>query len=169
MADANSGGGGPVPTGLDLFGQPIQPIRDRRGRPSYKKDKENQTFVSARAAAGWTHKAIADNMGIDEKTLRKHFSRELTDGAIHIRGMIIDVLVHRAQEGHVPSIRLLREILDEAGPVAPRNHAGREPEGDEDGEEEPKASVGKKEQRILDAQSVPDDYGDILQRIERRH
>ncbi len=169
MADANSGGGGPAPAGLDLFGKVLEPIRDRRGRPSYKKDKQNQTFVEARAAAGWTHKAIADNMGIDEKTLRKHFSRELTDGAIRVRGQIIDVLVRRMQEGHVPSIRLLREILDEAGPVAPRNHPGHDADGDDDGEEEPKAAVGKKEQRILDAQSVPDDYGDILQRIERRH
>lgn len=163
MADEKSGGVAPDAAARDLFGNTIEPIRDRRGRPSFKKDKENQQFVMVRVAEGWTHKAIAANMGIDEKTLRKHFSRELTDGGVHIRGMLLDVLVHKAREGHTPSVRLLLERLDGAGPLAPRNH----PRADDD--DDPKApALGKKEQRVQDAQAVPDDYGDIYARLEGR-
>lgn len=96
---------------LDMFGQPLLPIRDRRGRPSFRKDKENQDFVSVRVAAGWSHKRIAENMGIDEKTLRKHFSRELEFGAVLIDGVMLDVLLRRCREGHAPSVKQLRERL----------------------------------------------------------
>lgn len=96
-----------------MFGQPVQPIRDRRGRPSFKKDKENQDFVAVRIAAGWSQKRIAENMGVDEKTLRKHFSRELENGAVLVDGVMLDVLLRRVREGHVPSVRQLRERLVE--------------------------------------------------------
>jgi hypothetical protein len=157
------------PADIDLFGSPIQPIRDRRGRPSFRKDKPNQDFVMVRAAAGWTHKRIAEDMGIDEKTLRKHFSRELENGAVFIDGLMLDVLLRRVREGHTPSIRQLRERLQDAGPTAPRS--GRKvDEGDEDDEAAATASpLGKKEQRVQDAQVIPEDYGDIFEKMNRRH
>jgi transcriptional regulator with XRE-family HTH domain len=162
VADENSG----ERPDVDLFGAPIAPIRDRRGRPVFKKDKENQDFVSVRIAAGWTQKRIADNMGIDEKTLRKYFSRELELGAVFIDGVMLDVLLKRVREGHVPSIRQLRDRIIAAGPAAPRNHAddGDDAEGDEKAK-----PLGKKEQALQDAQVIPDDYGDIFARMGRRH
>ncbi|MFG1247627.1 hypothetical protein [Xanthobacter flavus] len=164
MKDEIPGAGANGAAAVDLFGQPVQPLRDRRGRPSYAKSLENIDFVMVRAAAGWSHKAIADDMGIDEKTLRKHFSRELQSGQIRIKGMMLDVLLKRVRdEGHVPSVRLLSDLLEPAAPEAPRNRTGAD-------EEDAKAApVGKKEQRILDAQAVPDDYGDIFDRMRARH
>lgn len=49
-------------------------------------------------------------MGIDEKTLRKYFSRELELGAVLIEGVVLDVLLRRTREGHAPSVRQLREV-----------------------------------------------------------
>lgn len=148
------------PADVDLFGNPIEPLRDRRGRPSFAKNKENQDFVANRVADGWSQKRIAEDIGCDEKTLRKYFSRELTNGALIIRGECLDILRKKAREGHVPSIRLLMSEIGSMAPDAPRR--GIEvPDEDEDEQTLP---LGKKEQRLRDAQDVPDDWGDIEDR-----
>ena len=145
---------------VDLFGNKLEPIRDRRGRPSFKKTKENQDFVAIRAASGWTRERIAEGMGIDVKTLRNNFSQELVGGAMIIEGLILDVLLHKVRLGHTPSIRVLQDRLKEAAPAAPRK-----PLDDVDAAlEKPQ---GKKAQALVDAQDVPDDYGDIFKR--RQH
>lgn len=160
---------------FDLFGQPIGPLRDRRGRKSFRKDKENQDFVMVRVAAGWAQKRIAEDMGIDEKTLRKYFSRELEMGAVFVDGVMLDVLMRKVREGHTPSIRQLRERLLSAGPTAPRSggRASDKDDADEDGDETdsgdaPSSPLGKKEQARLEAQKVPDNYGDIFDRLKGR-
>lgn len=151
---------------MDLFGQPLLPIRDRRGRKSFKKDKENQSFVSRRAADGWTHEMIAEDMGIDPKTLRKHFSRELSSGRVFMVGEMLDILHRRAREGHVPSVKALLDRYEDAAPVAPRNRRMAEDDDDDPAQDAP---IGKKEQAVLDAQNVPDNYGDIFNRLKSRH
>jgi transcriptional regulator with XRE-family HTH domain len=151
---------------LDMFGNVVKPIRDRRGRPTYKKDKENQDFVAARIARGWTQKAIAADMGVDEKTLRKYFSRELENGRIFVEGMILDVLIKLAREGKPAAIKQLREMMVEAGPQAPRSRRGLEDDNDDDVQKP--VVLGKKDQRIHDAQNIPDEYGDIFDRMQKR-
>lgn len=143
--------------GTDLFGNPILPLRDRRGRPSFKKDKENQDFVAVRAAAGWSQAMIAQALGCDEKTLRKYFSRELSGGQLIVEGMCLDVLLRKVREGHAPSIRQLQERMDRvAAPPPPPKP------GDQD---KPEAPLGKKEQRLRDAETPADGYGDLYNRI----
>jgi len=142
---------------IDLFGNPLEPLRDRRGRPSYKISKENQDFVAVRAARGWSHERIAEDMGIDPKTLRKNFSRELVSGATMVEGMTLDVLMRQARTGHVASIRQLREMIE----TAPPRRAPRQPDA---GHTVAAAAPGKKAQALLAAQDVPDDYGDIFAR-----
>ena len=138
---------------VDLFGLPVVPIRDRRGRPSYAKTKENQMFVAARAAAGWSHERIATDMGIDDDTLRKHFSGELQNGRVYVEGMMIDVLTQRMREGHVPSIRMLKDIIDP--------HPDRAPKGA--GDKKGKTPVlGKKEAAVAAAKLPPMGWGDLL-------
>lgn len=144
---------------LDMFGNPSHPIRDRRGRPSFKKDKENQDFVAVRIAAGWTQRRIAENMGIDEKTLRKHFSRELELGAIFVEGVILDVLMRQTREGHAPSIRQLRETLALGVRRAAEREMGAAPEA---GEELP-ARAGKKE---IAARRAADADADLMAELE---
>lgn len=150
----------------DLFGDPLVPLRDRRGRKSFKKDKQNQDFVMVRVAAGWSQKRIAENMGIDEKTLRKYFSRELELGATLVDGVLLDVLMRKVREGHTPSIRQLHERLKDAIPAAPR----RQPRPDEElaDEDAPAPRLGKKELERAAAQDVPDNYGDIFDRLKGR-
>ncbi|WP_312530716.1 hypothetical protein [Paracoccus sp. (in: a-proteobacteria)] len=150
---------------IDLFGDPLVPLRDRRGRKSFKKDKQNQDFVMVRIAAGWSQKRIAENMGIDEKTLRKYFSRELEFGATFVDGVMLDVLMRKVREGHTPSIRQLQERIKDAAPAAPR----RSPQlDDEDEDGTPAARLGKKELERAAAQEVPDNYGDIFDRLRNR-
>ncbi len=148
----------------DLFGNPMLPIRDRRGRKSFKKDKENQDFVMVRVAAGWSQKRIAEDMGIDEKTLRKYFSRELEFGATFVDGVMLDVLMRKVREGHTPSIRQLRERIVGAAPTAPRR---LEADEDDDADQASKP-MGKKEMARAAAQQVPDNYGDIFDRLKNR-
>ena len=55
-----------------------------RGRPAYKPSPTDSHQVRIMAASGLSHDTIAlclGNEGIDPKTLRKHFARELAVGA----------------------------------------------------------------------------------------
>ncbi|MEO8531293.1 MAG: hypothetical protein ABI459_08715 [Deltaproteobacteria bacterium] len=145
---------------VDLFGNPIVALRDRRGRPSYQKNKENQDFVSVRAAAGWSQERIAQDMGIDVKTLRKNFSLEMELGATIVDGVILDVLMKRVRAGHVPSIGKLQ---DRIGRTAPRRAKGEDKPAETPKTEKP----GKKELALEAAQKVPDDWGDIQSKRRR--
>lgn len=153
----------PAAPDVDLFGNEIAPLRDRRGRPSFKKDKENQDFVAVRAAAGWSQERIAEALGCDPKTLRKNFSRELEAGHLLIDGLCLDVLLRRVREGHAPSVRQLQERLDRVAPPAPKGKA-KPAEATE-----PKPEIlGKKEQRLREAGDPASDYGSLYDRIPRQ-
>lgn len=110
--------------GKDMFGQPILPIKERRGRPSFGKSKENQELVCLLRAAGWTQHRIARYIGCDEKTLRKNFSRELEDGADVIEGMALEVTLKKLRSGNSVAISRIFDIVEKKGrpavPVAPK-------------------------------------------------
>lgn len=113
-----------TPDEFDLFGRPIEPIKDRRGRPSFGKTKENQELVCLLRAAGWTQHRIARYIGCDEKTLRKNFSRELEDGVDVIEGMALEVTLKKMRSGNSVAIGRIFDIIDKKGnpavPVAPK-------------------------------------------------
>lgn len=48
-----------------------------RGRPVFAPSKQQRGAVEALSGAGYEQGEIADYIGIDDKTLRKHFRREL--------------------------------------------------------------------------------------------
>jgi hypothetical protein len=135
---------------LDLFGQPMTAIRDPRGRPCFAKSKENQMLVMTLRARNWTHGQIASFMGCDEKTLRKHFSRELEHGALFMEGIAMQALVRKMQEGHVGATK---EVLSITRPsVAPMTTAKpRVPQ-----------PVGKKALAGEEARQPPPSWGDLL-------
>lgn len=166
MGDGFSGDGG-ANGALDLWGNPCDPLRDRRGRPSFKKTPENQQFVSLRAAAGWTQKSIATDMRIDEKTLRKNFSRELSDGALHVEGKILDMLMRRVEQGHVAAARLLLDRLDQNA-AAPRPRKVQAEDDDDDAELSDVRPVGKKVQQDRNAQIIPPDWAETINRRGRQ-
>lgn len=142
-----------VEAAVDLFGNPLQPFRDPRGRPAYAKSKENQMLVVQLRALSWTHDQIAAFMGCDAKTLRKHFSRELDHGALFLEGMAMQVLVRRMMDGNVSAAK---EVL---AMVRPANA----PMGDKDGKPKKPPVKGKKEDLNDQAARPPQAWGDLLQ------
>ena len=135
----------------DLFGNPVQALKDPRGRKSFGKSKENQLVVMTMKAAGWTQEKIATFLGCDVKTLRKHFSLELDAGAIQIEGMALQVLVRKMMGGNLSAARDLITMSQAQSPrVKP---VAIEPK------DEP---LGKKEQAKLDAKSSPSGWAEVL-------
>jgi hypothetical protein len=61
-----------------------RPLFERRGtvkmRPEYEPTADQRALVESAAAFGVTQADIAEQLGIQEKTLRKHFRRELNGG-----------------------------------------------------------------------------------------
>jgi len=130
----------------DLFGKPIMPIKDRRGRPSFAKNNENQELVCLLRAAGWTQARIAGYLGCDEKTLRKNFSRELQDGADQIEGMALEVTLKKMKSGNSVAISRIFDIIEKQG--APAVPIPRTPE------KTPDEKLGKKEAADRDAHTA---------------
>jgi lambda repressor-like predicted transcriptional regulator len=137
------------PVDRDLFGAPLTQIRERWGRPAFAKNTENQQLVATLISAGWSQARIARYLGCDEKTLRKHFSREIEAGTDLVEGMVLQVLVQKMRGGHVPSANKLLEIIDEKGRPAPPQR----------GSESKPDKLGKKAQANLDAQTPPAESG----------
>lgn len=147
-----SEGKGELGVDVDLFGAPIGQIRERWGRPSFAKSKENQELVAALRACGWTQDRIARHLGCDEKTLRRHFSRELAAGTDLIEGQCIQVLISRMRQGHVPSTRLLLERIGDGRAAVPIAPAEDRPE-----------RLGKKAELDRAARTPPPEWGKLLQ------
>ena len=141
------GGVGDGAVELDLLGDPVRAIRDPRGRPSFAKSKENQLLVITLRGSGWSETDVAAYMRCDPKTLRKHFSRELSSGALFLEGMAMQVLVKRMLEGHVPAAKAVREVAQLRAAKAP---AHRVP------------AMGKKESLRREAHLPPTGWGNLL-------
>ncbi|MBD9571743.1 hypothetical protein [Ensifer sp. ENS08] len=142
---------------LDLFGKPIAPIKDRRGRPSYAKVAENQELVTVLRCAGWNHERIARYIGCDEKTLRKHFSRELDAGADIVEAEALMVTYKRMRQGNSVATGRILDLADKAQLAAPQR---RQPAKDPKPEK-----LGKKAQLDEDAKTghQNSDWGNLLQ------
>jgi hypothetical protein len=79
------------------------PRRDP-GQPPFEPTPEQRKLVQVLAANGTSQATIARNVGprgIDEKTLRKHFRRELSDGHEQIKAAIGLSVVRAALNGNV--------------------------------------------------------------------
>ncbi|RKD61672.1 helix-turn-helix domain-containing protein [Rhizobium sp. WW_1] len=145
----------PLTQQVDLFGDPVLPIKDRRGRPSFAKSKENQELVSLLRAAGWTQARIAKYIGCDEKTLRKNFSRELEHGLDMIEGMALEVTFKKMKLGNSVAISRIFDVIEKQGkpavPLQPK------PEKEE--------RLGKKETANREAQTAHEgtEWGTLLQ------
>ncbi|GGW24038.1 hypothetical protein GCM10011452_09300 [Gemmobacter lanyuensis] len=140
---------------VDLLGDPIRPLRDPRGRKSAVGNasirKENQRVVMSLSAAGLKTDEIAQYMGIDAKTLRKYFSRELDHGAMLLEGLAMQALVQRMLEGNVSAAKEVRTIAAaRAAPRTPKAHVHKP------------APLGKKAALAQEAKAPPTGWGDLL-------
>jgi hypothetical protein len=79
------------------------------GRPGYKPTEDDRKTVSLMCAVGIPHESIAlcigDN-GIDDKTLRKHFPRELATAKIKAGVKMGGAIFNAAMGGNVYAMNL---------------------------------------------------------------
>ena len=76
-------------------------MTNRPGKPLFKPTEEERRFVGQMSAVGIPQESIAlvIRKGIDEKTLRKHFRRELDTAAIKANAKIGGTLYNKAING----------------------------------------------------------------------
>lgn len=128
MADAD--------LGLDLFGQPALPPQDGRGRPEHRWCLENSNRVLLAFARGLSQAEAAVLIGIDAKTLRKHYSRECamrTTAAQRLEMRQLERLNKQAEAGNVAAEKALADRIeklrmrDQAKKVGVRERRKAEP------------------------------------------
>ncbi len=137
---------------LDMFGNPVQPYRDPRGRRKWSKSIENQRIVSDMRGAGKTQDEICEVLGCDPKTLRKYYSRELDHGALFLEFEALQVLKKRMMEGNVAAAKAILEIARASN--APKTRAPSQADK--------QSKLGKKETLRRDAEAPPTSWGDLL-------
>ena len=74
-------------------------------RVQYKHTEEQRRTVKALSGYGVPHDGIAIHIGVDPKTLRKHFRDELDRGSVEATAKVAQTLFHLATvEKNVPSV-----------------------------------------------------------------
>lgn len=71
------------------------------GRPSYKPTDRDRTTVEVMCGGGIHREKIALALGIDEKTLRKHFRTELATGDAKMQALVMAALRRNIVGGNV--------------------------------------------------------------------
>ncbi len=74
-------------------------VKNKGGRPSHKKTEERARMVQEAAGYGMIHEHIADMLGIDSDTLRKHYKEELAEGKAKARMTIGRTIFQKAEKG----------------------------------------------------------------------
>lgn len=69
------------------------------GRPSHEPTEETRKLVSMHAAIGTNHETIAAIIGIDDKTLRKHYREELDYAMAQANATVGNALFTKATMG----------------------------------------------------------------------
>ncbi len=72
-----------------------------RGRPAFQPSDEQRKTVTAMAGYGIPQEGISKVIGIDLKTLRKHFREELDKGEVVATSKVAESLYKMATEGNV--------------------------------------------------------------------
>ena len=101
--------------GLDLFGQPVLPPTEGRGRPEHRWSLENSNRVLLAFARGLSQAEAASLIGIDAKTLRKHYSRECalrTTAALRLEMRQLERLNAQAEAGNVAADKALADRIE---------------------------------------------------------
>jgi predicted transcriptional regulator len=103
--------------GVDLFGEPLSPWKDPRGRKRHKRSMQVAETVAVLRATGQSAERIAALVGLSEPTLRKYYFRELDQGASLAQGVLDAAMWAKAKTGVAAAARYMRERF-EAGEVA---------------------------------------------------
>jgi hypothetical protein len=82
-----------------------KPKPDRgRGQPAWEPTDEDRDVVRVLGIAGFTEDKIADYIGKDAKTLRKHCRRELDLSTMHLGGVAVGKLAKAINDGEAWAI-----------------------------------------------------------------
>jgi len=104
-------------SGVDLFGDPVQPDREARGRPEHSWSFANSNKVLIAFARGMTVKEAAVAIGVSVPTLRKHYFAEVAKRqAARVRMEIAQLarLNDAAAIGNVAAEKELFKRMDKA-------------------------------------------------------
>ena len=78
---------------------PNKPAKKPVGKPLHKPTSKTRNQVSLHARVGTTHKTIGELIGIDPKTLRKHYRKELDFAKVEAVATVGGALFNKATEG----------------------------------------------------------------------
>ncbi len=76
----------------------------RPGRPQHVPTEKTRTEVSALASFGITQPDIADYIGINQETLRKHYPAEISASVTRANAAMARRLFKAGEEGSVPAM-----------------------------------------------------------------
>lgn len=146
---------------FDLWGDPVPPRVEKRGRPEHKKNQTTSMRVAVLRALNKPQDEIAAALAITEKTLRKHYSPELRQGLQQKRAEALVRLweIGTAGNGNVAALKEFIRQTERADLAAPVALARRPAKA---------VKLGKKEQAIVDAQT-PDESTSIGELMARRN
>jgi hypothetical protein len=102
---------------VDLFGDPVMPRHEGRGRPEHVRTLANSNKVLLAFARGLTVKEAATAIGVSVPTLRKHYSSEVAQrdaAAIRFEMVQLTRLNEGAKAGSVSAEKELGRRLEKA-------------------------------------------------------
>lgn len=129
---------------FDLWGDPIPPREERRGRPAHEVTDEKRKRIKVLRALNKTNDEIAAAMGISERTLRTKYLPELRGGLAQLRAEALVRLWTLAEAGNVSALKEFLRQTERADLAAPQPTTRA-----------PAARLGKKDQAMADA-ALPD-------------
>jgi len=138
---------------FDLWGEPITPPAERRGRPSHEVTDTKRTRVAVLRALNHSAEDIAIAMNISERTLRAYYKTELRIGLRQKRAEVVVRLWEQIEKGNVSAMKeFLRQTrASDLGSIVPERMA-----------KPPR--LGKKEQAAKDARTPDptDTLGELM-------
>ena len=138
-------------SGVDLFGDPILPRQEGRGRPEHEWSLENSNKVLLAFADGRSVKEAATVIGVSVPTLRKHYFAEVAkrdQARLRMKFTQMARLNQAAQDGNVAAEKELMKRLDKSALAELSERVANR------GSEPNQKAKGKKEQRRDTAHSV---------------
>jgi predicted transcriptional regulator len=71
-------------------------ILETRGRPEFEPSPQQRLLVQLMVASCFTQDKIAEHVGVDAKTLRKHFRKELKNGKAYVLALVAQSIYKKA-------------------------------------------------------------------------
>ena len=86
-------------------------VKNGRGRPPHKPDNQSRRLVEVAAAHGVPQTAISRLLGVNDKTLRRHYRPELDRGAALAETELAGNLLRAAKGRGAPALKAIMYSL----------------------------------------------------------